>query len=110
MGIKMSENMQKLSIVISFCQFSSVQCAKIFHMTNLPVLQEYEQVSGRVKSPIPHIPEKDELQEAVETTALIKLTLPTKVELQLSVWACSTMEKFIMHIQQAIAAIKAKGL
>ena len=25
-------------------------------------------------------------------------------------WWCSTLEKFIMHVQQAIAAIKAKGL
>ena len=26
------------------------------------------------------------------------------------VWSCNTMEKFVMHIQQVIAAIKAKGL
>ena len=45
--------------------------------------QECEQGNGRVrvKPPIPYIPEKDELQEAVESTASIKLTLPTKVEL-----------------------------
>ena len=43
--------------------------------------QECEQGSGWVKPPIPYIPEKDELQEAVESTASIKLTLPTKVEL-----------------------------
>ena len=26
------------------------------------------------------------------------------------VWSCSTPEKFLVHVQQAIAAIKAKGL
>eukprot|EP00804_Cyclotella_cryptica_P009414 CCRYP_017325-RA/>CCRYP_017325-RA protein AED:0.38 eAED:0.44 QI:0/-1/0/1/-1/1/1/0/166 len=60
-----------------------------------------------VKPPIPYIPEKDDLQEAVESTAMIKLTLPTKVELRVSVWSCGTPEKFLVHVQQAIAAIKA---
>jgi hypothetical protein len=73
-------------------------------------LWECKQGSGRVKPPIPYIPEKDELQEAVESTASIKLTLTTKVELRVSVWFRGTPEKFIMHVQQAIAAIKAKGL
>jgi hypothetical protein len=67
-------------------------------------------VSGRVKLPIPYIPEKDKLQEAVESTASIKLTVPTKVELRVSVWSCGTLEKFVMCVQQVIAAIKAKGL
>ena len=43
--------------------------------------REWERGSGRVKLPIPYIPEKDELQAAVKSTASIKLTLPTKVEL-----------------------------
>jgi hypothetical protein len=72
--------------------------------------QECERGSSRVKPPIPYIPEKDKLQEAVESTVSFKLTLLTKVELQASVWSHSTPEKFIMHVQQAIAAIKAKGL
>eukprot|EP00804_Cyclotella_cryptica_P029600 CCRYP_017308-RA/>CCRYP_017308-RA protein AED:0.23 eAED:0.61 QI:0/0/0/0.75/1/1/4/0/372 len=53
---------------------------------------------------------KDDLQEAVESTATIKLTLPTKVELRVSVWSRGTPEKFLVHVQQAIAAIKANGL
>jgi hypothetical protein len=69
--------------------------------------QECKQGSSRVKPPILYIPEKDELQEAVENTASTKLTLPTKVELLQSF---GTLEKFIMHIQQAISAIKAKGI
>jgi len=61
--------------------------------------QECECGSSRVKPPIPYIPEKDDLQEAVESSTSIKLTLPTKVELQVSVWSCGTPEKFIVHIQ-----------
>ena len=38
--------------------------------------------SSQVKLTMPFILEKDELQEAVESTASIKLTLPTKVELK----------------------------
>jgi hypothetical protein len=49
-------------------------------------LQECERGSGHAKLPIPYILQKDELQEAVETTAnMIKLTLPGKGELQVSV-------------------------
>ena len=72
--------------------------------------QECERRSGRVKPPIPYIPEKDDLNEAVESSTSIKLTLPTKVELRVSVWSRVTPEKFLMHVQQAIAAIEAKGL
>ncbi len=73
--------------------------------------QECECGSGRNKPPIPYIPEKDELQEAVESgTSMIKLTLPGKVELRVSVWTSSTQEQFIMHVQQAISAIRQKGL
>jgi hypothetical protein len=43
--------------------------------------QECKRGSRQVKPPIPYIPEKDELQEAVESVASIKLTLPTNVEL-----------------------------
>ena len=53
----------------------------------------------------------DELQEAVDSTAnTIKLTLPGKVELQMSVWSCGTPDPFIMHVEQAINVIKQKGL
>jgi hypothetical protein len=53
----------------------------------------------------------DELQEAVDSTAnTIKLTLPGKVELQMSVWSCGTPDQFIMHVKQAINVIKQKGL
>ena len=72
--------------------------------------QECERGSGRVKPPIPYIPEKDDLKEAVDSSASIKLTLPTKVELRVCMWSRGTPEKFIVHVQQAIAAIKAKGL
>ena len=60
--------------------------------------QECERGSGRVKPPIPYIPEKDDLNEAGESSATIKLTLPTKVELWMSVWSCNTPEKFLKHV------------
>ncbi len=47
--------------------------------------QECERGSGRVRPPIPYIPEKDDLSEAVESSVTIKLTLPTKVELRVAV-------------------------
>ncbi len=72
--------------------------------------QECEHGSGWVKPPIPYIPEKDDLNETGESSATIKLTLPTKVELRVPVWSRGTPEKFLVHVQQAIAAIKTKGL
>ena len=44
------------------------------------------------------------------SSASIKLTLPTKVELRVSVWSHGTLEMFIVHVQLAIAAFKAKGI
>ena len=72
--------------------------------------QECECGSGRIRPPIPYIPEKNDLNEAGESSATIKLTLQTKVELWVPVWSRGTLEKFLMHVQQAIAAIKAKGV
>ena len=40
--------------------------------------QECEHGSGWVKPPIPYIPEKDDLNETGESSATIKLTLPTR--------------------------------
>ena len=43
--------------------------------------QECERNAARSKPPIPYIPEKDDLQDAVESSAnTLKLTLPHKVE------------------------------
>ena len=73
--------------------------------------QECERGSVRNKPLIPYIPEKDKLQEAVESgTSTIKLMLPGKVELQVSIWTSGTQEQFVMHVQQAISAIRQKGL
>jgi len=70
--------------------------------------QECKRGSGQVKPLIPYIPEKDKLQEAVESTASIKLTLPTKVELRVT---CSRYSRESHHAHPtAIAAIKVKGL
>ncbi len=54
---------------------------------------------------------KDKLQEAVETSAsMITLLLQHKVKLQVSVLTNATPEQFVMHIQEAILAIRQKGL
>ena len=73
--------------------------------------QECERNAGRSKPPIPYIPEKDVLQEAVESSAnTLKLTLPHKVELHVPIWSKGTPEQFLVHVQQALDAIWQKGL
>ena len=51
------------------------------------------------------------LQKAVMMGAsMIKLMLLHKVELRVSIWTRGTSEQFVMHIQQAISAIRQKSL
>mgnify|MGYP006201314701 FL=1 len=40
----------------------------------------------------------------------MKLTLPGKVELRVSVWSHGTPEQFLMHVQAALDAVRQKGL
>ena len=71
--------------------------------------EECERNAGRIKPPIPYIPEKDVIQEAVESSAnTLKLTLPHKVELRVPVWSKGTPEQFLVHVQQALHAIRQK--
>ena len=73
--------------------------------------EECKRNAGRIKPPIPYIPEKDVIQEAVESNAnTLKLTLPHKVELRVPVWSKGTPEQFLVHVQQALDAIRQKGL
>ena len=73
--------------------------------------QEYEKNAGRSKPPIPYIPERDDLQEAVESSANTpKLLLLHKVELRVPVWLKGTPKQFLVHVQQALDAIRQKGL
>ena len=66
---------------------------------------------GRSKPPIPYIPEKDVLQEVVKSSPnILKLTLPHKVQLCGPVWSKGTTKQFLVHIQQALDAIRQKGL
>ena len=54
---------------------------------------------------------KDKFQEAIKTgTSTIKLLLPHKVELQVSIWTNRTPEQFVMHVKQAISTIRQKGI
>ncbi len=41
---------------------------------------------------------------------MLKLTLPYKVELRVPVWSKGTPEQFLVHVQQALDAIRQKGL
>ena len=50
-----------------------------------------------------------ELQDKSGTSTK-KLTLPGKVELRVSIWTSSIQEQFVMHVPQAISAIRQKGL
>ena len=62
------------------------------------------------KPPILYIPDKDVIQEAVDSSANTrKLTLPHKVELCVKVWLKGTPKQFLVHIQQALDAIKQKS-
>jgi len=73
--------------------------------------QECERNAGRSKPPIPYIPEKDVVQEAADSSAnTLKLKLPHKVELHIPVWSKGTPEQFLVHVQQALNAIRQKGL
>ena len=73
--------------------------------------QECERNVGRSKPPIPYIPEKDVIQEAVDSGAnTLKLTLPHKVELCVPVWSKGTPEQLVVLVQQALDAIRQKGL
>jgi hypothetical protein len=61
--------------------------------------QECERNTGRSNSPIPYIPEKDVLQEAVYSNAnTLKISLPHKVELCVHVWSKGTPEQFLVHV------------
>ncbi len=58
-----------------------------------------------------YIPEKDVIQEAVDSSAnTLKLTLPHKVELRIPVWSKGTPEQFLVHVQLALDAIRQNGL
>ncbi len=73
--------------------------------------QECEMNMGRSRPPIPYIPEKDVIQEVVDSsTNTLKLMLPHKVELHVPVWLKETPGQFLVHIQQALYAIRQKGL
>jgi hypothetical protein len=73
--------------------------------------QECERNAGRSKPPIPYIPKKDVIPEEVDSGAnTLKLILPHKVELRVSVWSKGTPEQFLVHVQQALDAIRQKVL
>ena len=66
---------------------------------------------ARSRPSIPYIPEKDVIQEAVDSSAnMLKLMLPHKVELHVPVWSKGPFKQFLVHVQQALDAIRQKDL
>ncbi len=62
--------------------------------------QECKRNARRSKPPILYISEKDDLQEAVDSSAnMLKLLLPHKVELHVPVWSKGNPEQFLVHEQ-----------
>ena len=62
--------------------------------------QECKSKVGKSKPPIPYFPEKDVIQEAIDSSAnTLKLTLPHKVELCIPVLTTVTPEQFLVHVQ-----------
>ncbi len=73
--------------------------------------QECKRNVGRSKPLIPYIPKKDIIQEALDfSTYTLKLLLCHKVELHVPVWSKGTPEQSLVHVQQALDAIRQKGL
>ena len=72
---------------------------------------ECERIAGRSKPPIRCIPKKDVSQEALEASAnMLKLALSHKVKLCAPVWSKGPSEQFLVYVQQALDAIRKKGL
>ena len=73
--------------------------------------QECKRNAGRNKPPIPYTPKKDVIQEAVDSgSSTLQLFLPHKVELHVPIWSKGTPEQFLVHVQQALDAIRQKGI
>jgi hypothetical protein len=65
---------------------------------------------GRSRPPIQCIPEKEVIQEAVDSnTNKLKYTLLCKVELHVPVWSKGTPEQFLVHRQKGNLAAYEKA-
>jgi hypothetical protein len=73
--------------------------------------QECEWDAGWSRLSVCYIPEMDMIQEVMDSTAnTLKLTLPQKVELCITVWSKGSPDQFLVHIQQVLYAIRQKSL
>ena len=100
------------ALFINTCHGASLR--RMSHSKAIPdglKLQECQRNASWSKPSIQHIPEKDVIQEALDgRTDTMKLTLPYKAELHVQVWLKGTPEHFLVHIQQALHAIRQKCL
>jgi len=71
--------------------------------------QEWERSPGRNKPPIPYIPEKDTIQDT-SFDRTMKIMLPNKVELRVTVFNQGPPEQFLSHVQTARETIRQKRM
>jgi hypothetical protein len=73
--------------------------------------QKCERNAGRSKPPIPYILKEDMIQEVVDSSVnMLKLKWPHKVELCIPVWSKEPPKQILVHVQQALDAVRQKGL
>jgi hypothetical protein len=71
--------------------------------------KECKRFTLRELPPVPHMPEKDPVQEmisALKSDQSLKTTIGEDAELHLPIWHCGTRKVFLMHVSTALNAIK----
>jgi hypothetical protein len=74
--------------------------------------RECKRFTLQERPPVPHVQEKDPVQETVsllKSDQSLKTTIRVDVELRLPIWHCRTHEAFLMHVSSALNAIKKRG-
>eukprot|EP00804_Cyclotella_cryptica_P010182 CCRYP_013808-RA/>CCRYP_013808-RA protein AED:0.11 eAED:0.65 QI:0/0/0/1/1/1/2/0/398 len=74
--------------------------------------QECERGRGGKKAPIPYVPDRDPVQEALDLKPeTLKCTLANGSETQITVWSGhGTKEQFVLHVNKAHSTAKKMGL
>jgi hypothetical protein len=71
--------------------------------------QECERSPGWNKLPILYIPDKDTIQD-ISFDCTMKIMLPNKVELRVTMFSQGSPEQFLGHVHTALETIRQKGL
>jgi hypothetical protein len=69
---------------------------------------ECKRTSLREQTPVPYVPKKDEVQDAMSTMKglQIKISIGKDTTLNFSVWNSGTKEVMLMHVTVTLDAIK----